>query len=426
MKKFLFLVACILSSAAFALGGDKPIVIPLGGNAWVNGSALITDDGLIQWTSPKAIANIYFRVPSAQEFILSLRLRVPAGKSRISITVGKTVFTKDLSNTAFDTIAIGKVNIAQAGYVKVSLKGLSKTGLAYAAVSDLIIQEAKDEKQFTYVRAGSSYHFGRRGPSVHLRYDIPGEIKKEVKWFYNEIIVPAKMDVVGSYFMADGFSGGYFGMQVNSPTERRVLFSVWSPFNTDDPKSIPDSLKVTLLKKGAAVRGGEFGDEGSGGQSYMLYPWQAGKTYAFLLRAEPDKATKSTTYTAWFKDVSAGKWLLVASFGRPQTNTYLTSLYSFVENFEPDSGDQIRLANFKNQWLGDSSNNWHESTGATYTGDATAKANYRKDYAGGADGNMFFLKNGGFFDELVPLNTPFKRAGSGEVPTIDLNALPTK
>jgi hypothetical protein len=215
-------------------------------------------------------------------------------------------------------------------------------------------------------------------------------------------------------------------MQVNSPTERRVLFSVWSPFTTDDPKSIPDSLKVKLLKKGATVHGGEFGDEGSGGQSYMLYPWQAGKTYGFLLRAEPDKVSKHTTYTAWFKDVAGDKWLLVASFSRPQTDTYLTNLYSFVENFEPDSGDQVRLANFKNQWLGDASDKWYETIGATYTGDATAKANYRKDYAGGSNGGKFFLKNGGFFDELVPLNTPFKKTASGQAPVIDLGKLPTE
>lgn len=422
MKKLLLLIACFVSTMAFA---DAPkVIIPLGGNAWVNGSALITDDGLMQWTSPKSTAGIYFRVPSAQHLDLSLRLRVPVGKSKISITIGKTVFTKEFSNAGFDTIAIGKVDILQAGYVKVGLKGLNKTGGVYAIVSDLIVQGAKDADKFTYVKIGSSYHFGRRGPSVHLRYDIPSDIKKEVKWFYNEISVPAKMDVVGSYFMADGFSGGYFGMQVNSPTERRVLFSVWSPFTTDDPKTIPDSLKVILLKKGANVHGGDFGDEGSGGQSYLLYPWQAGKTYAFLLRAEPDKATRSTTYTAWFKDVAAGKWLLVASFSRPQTKTYLTGLYSFVENFEPDSGDQVRLANFKNQWLGDSNNQWHEVTGALYTGDATANANYRKDYAGGIDGNMFFLKNGGFFDELVPLKTLFKRAANGAPPVIDLSALP--
>ena len=50
--------------------------------------------------------------------------------------------------------------------------------------------------------------------------------------------IPKNNDVVGSYFMANGFAEGYFGIQVNSETERRILFSVWSPYKTDDPNSI--------------------------------------------------------------------------------------------------------------------------------------------------------------------------------------------
>jgi hypothetical protein len=226
--------------------------------------------------------------------------------------------------------------------------------------------------------------------------------------------------------MADGFGQGYFGMQVNSAAERRVLFSVWSPFNTEDPKSIPDSMRIKLVKGGAGVHIGEFGNEGSGGQSYMHYPWEAGKAYAFLLSAEPDPAKNSTTFTAYFEDVAAGKWFLVASFNRPQKATYLTSLYSFVENFEPENGDKTRKALFTNQWIGDSENNWQQLTGAVYTGDATAKANYRKDYAGGVEGDKFYLQNGGFFDGFVKLNTPLARAAAGVKPVIDINKLPIK
>ena len=75
--------------------------------------------------------------------------------------------------------------------------------------------------------------------------------------------------------MANGFGEGYFGMQVNSENERRILFSVWSPFKTDNPKEIPDDHKITLNKVGQQVKTGEFGNEGSGGQSYMKYNWSA-------------------------------------------------------------------------------------------------------------------------------------------------------
>jgi hypothetical protein len=107
-------------------------------------------------------------------------------------------------------------------------------------------------------------------------------LKNNVEWFYNEVTVPVGNDVLGSYFMADGFTGGYFGMQVNSETERHILFSVWSPFVTDNPKKIPDSLKIKLLKKGEVVHAGEFGSEGAGGQSYMNFPWGSRQNLRFF------------------------------------------------------------------------------------------------------------------------------------------------
>jgi hypothetical protein len=49
--------------------------------------------------------------------------------------------------------------------------------------------------------------------------------------------------------MATGFAEGYFGMQVNSDQERRILFSIWSTYETDDPSRIPEDEKVILVKK---------------------------------------------------------------------------------------------------------------------------------------------------------------------------------
>ena len=52
------------------------------------------------------------------------------------------------------------------------------------------------------------------------------------------------------------------------------------------------------------------------------------------------------------------------------------------------------------------------------------KGGYRKDYAGGADGDHFFLHNGGFFDDFVKPNQSFTRKASGKEPVIDFAALP--
>lgn len=427
VKNAAFVFALLLNVPVNAQTTASPIytdTIPLGGNAWVKAPAVITDEGLTQWSEASSVAGIYFRVDVVQDFDMSLRLKVPQGKSGIGMDHGKDHFIKQVSNTSFDIINIGTLHITKPGYIKIDLKGISKTGSVYAEVSDLIIQHAKPDSDIAYVKNGSSFHFGRRGPSVHLRYVIRDNLKSNISWFYNEITIPAGHDKLGSYFMADGFGEGYFGMQVNSETERRVLFSVWSPFETDDPKSIPDSLKIALLNKGATVNANDFGNEGSGGQSYMRFMWQAGNTYGFLLHAEPDSVHHTTTYTAYFKDVSVDKWYLIASFKRPQTVTHLTHLYSFLENFIPETGDETRMGSYKNQWVANDKAEWTELTHATFTVDATAKGGYRKDYAGGVNGDHFFLKNDGFFNEFVQPNQSLKRKTSGEKPAIDLAHLP--
>jgi hypothetical protein len=43
---------------------------------------------------------------------------------------------------------------------------------------------------------------------------------------------------------------------VNSSTERRILFSIWSPCHTDNPKDIPQDEKIKLVKKGKNVYSG--------------------------------------------------------------------------------------------------------------------------------------------------------------------------
>ena len=246
---------------------------------------------------------------------------------------------------------------------------------------------------------------------------------KNIEWFYNEITVPQGDDVLGSYYMANGFAEGYFGIQVNSETERRILFSVWSPFHTDDPKQIPEDQKIVLLKKGDGVYTGEFGNEGSGGQSFLRYNWKAGNTYGFLLRGVPDGAAH-TIYTAYFFAPEKGEWMLIASFRRPKLATHLKKLHSFLENFIPEQGNKERKVLFSNQWARDTDGNWHELTKARFTGDNTAAKRYRMDYAGGLLNGTFYLRNCGFFSKYTPLQTSYERKPANRLPQINLNALP--
>ena len=200
------------------------------------------------------------------------------------------------------------------------------------------------------------------------------------------------------------------------------MFSVWSPFQTDDPSKIPADKKIILLKKGKDVVTREFGNEGSGGQSFLRYNWKAGETYKFLLKGEPVK-NNYTNYTAWFYSPTEQQWRLIASFSRPATNTYLTRLHSFLENFIPETGNITRQAYYQNQWVRTKGGEWKPITNAKFTYDNTAKQGYRLDYSGGAENGKFYLRNCGFFNEHTPYQSVFSRPANTLLPKIDMAKL---
>lgn len=223
--------------------------------------------------------------------------------------------------------------------------------------------------------------------------------------------------------MANGFGQGYFGMQVNSPTERRILFSVWSPYKTDNPDEIPEDQKIKLLKKGENVNTGEFGNEGSGGQSFYKFMWKTGTSYKFLLKGFPT-GKGETDFTAWFFAPEVNTWKLIASWRRPKTDTYLTHLYSFLENFYTETGNVERRGLYSNQWVFNTKGEWIEITKIKFTADATARKESRMDYAGGLENQDFFLKNCGFFSETTPIDSYFERESTEKKPIINFEELP--
>lgn len=399
--------------------------VPLAGNSFITyapagAPEVITGNGLGNWINANTITSTYFKVGNSGMLTLSLKAKVPSGSSTIKVTVNGTSKNITITGSSYAVHPVGNFNVSS-GYVKVDLQGINKTGNYFADVSHVVFSGSSSTSANVYSNDPNYYYWARRGPSCHLNYKIP--TNSNVSYYYNEVTIPVGQDKIGSYFMANGFKEGYFGIQVNSPTERRILFSVWSPFSTDDPNNIPEDHKIKLNCKGDGVITGEFGNEGSGGQSYLQYNWQAGITYKFLLKGEPD-GTGKTDYTAWFYAPELGVWKLIASWKRPYTTTYLKSFYSFVENFNPDNGYMGRRAEYSNQWVKTQQGQWLPISQATFTADATYTANQRVDAYGGTISNKFYLKNGGFFNESIPLNSLFSVTAPGQSPDIDVNNLP--
>jgi hypothetical protein len=403
---------------------DSTVHVPVGGNTWASNttgrSRLITNAGIENWTNAGTAFTTYIRI--SKPGTLKIRLKAKTdGASRVGLSINGKEKKITIDKNTFHLYDAGNWKLKDTGYIQIRLRGISKTNERFADISEYEISGTALNGKTAFVKnnEGNFFYWGRRGPSVHLNFPFADSIKAE--WFYNEITVPAGQDVIGSYYMANGFGEGYFGIQVNSATERRILFSVWSPFQTDDPKTIPEDMRIQMLRKGAGVYTGEFGNEGSGGQSYLRYNWQAGNTYKFLLNGYPDQKG-NTIYTAFFFAPEKGEWMLIASFKRPKTNTYLKRFHSFLENFNPEQGNKERRALFGNQWIRDVNGRWIELTKAGFTYDNTAAKGYRMDYAGGIENEQFFLKNCGFFNQFTAYRSSFERPANNKKPEIDFNS----
>ncbi|KAB8058871.1 DUF5077 domain-containing protein [Janthinobacterium sp. FT14W] len=418
----LMLAACGGATATSGTGGTAllatsvelpatPATVELAGNAFITGGAggaVIGEQGLSGWSSPAAVASTYFRVAEAGPVQVALDASLAdGGNSTIRVKINGTPFDVKLAGKARKTYAVGTVNVPAAGYVKVDLQGLSRVKDTFGDVAAL---KVTSNATLNYANDPANYYWSRRGPSVHMGYTVPAN----TEYFYNEMTIPVGQDAIGSYFMANGFGQGYMGIQVKSPSERWILFSVWDADN---------GAKTTLVSKGAGVVDNAFGGEGTGGQTYLSYNWAAGTTYRFITRARPD-GNGGSDYSAWFYAPEAGKWRYIATWKRPAISTYLTGVHSFLENFIDTLGYTERRVQFGNQWARNVSGTWSEVTAGRFTGDATATNGQRMDYAGGLENGKFYLRNGGFFADYVKTSQNFTRPATGQAPAVDVTALP--
>ncbi|EAR98938.1 nematoblast specific protein (macronuclear) [Tetrahymena thermophila SB210] len=385
------------------------IKIPFGWNSYQTCStnrcsySSIQEQGVSYWNDSNIIISLFFYVAIAGTYNITLQSAEVQRSAELQVSIPSISYNY-LAN--FDTdslnLSLGAIQIQNSGYLQVNFKGtnssVNKKAGYYPQLNSFVLSGSKNKNSIYYVNDSFSSHFGRRGPSVHLTYNL--ESDQNIQQFFNEANVPKYWDAVGTYAMAIGFDYGYFGMQVNSESERRILFSVWSPQSTDDSSQISDENTVILDSKGNNTVINSFGGEGSGGQSYLVYPWVAGVSYQFKLVGQPSTNGYSV-FSAYFKDpTNSQDYILIASWKRPKTQSYLSGLYSFLENFDPEKGNISRKVYYNNQKAIDNLGNQVKVLSAYFTYDETAQQKQRLDYDGGVNNlNGYYLRNCGFFNK---------------------------
>jgi hypothetical protein len=402
MPTFLRLLPCVLLASISAVAEIKVPAFTAYINPDPNGLHISKEQGVSNWKDGKQQVLWFGELKATGKLTASVTLKATKGV-KLKLTIGTE---NHGASVADGNASFGTYNIAKAGYTTFKLSLLSGE---IDAVEALVLEGP----------ATNDAHFNldprRNAASVHLMYPTPKDAK--ITMFYNE--VTAFEDPVATYYMACGFSRGYFGMQVNSKTERRIIFSVWDAGNgqgAKDRSTVAADDQTQLLAKGEGVEASVFGNEGTGGHSHLIYPWKTGEAQRFVVQVKPDGT--HTTYSGFWFQPERKQWMLIASFRAPKDGNYLRGLYSFSEDFNGNNGHLRRKALYGPQWIADDRGQWTELTEAKFSHDPTGKAN-RLDRFMGVEGGKFFLSQGGFVEGFTNYGEAFTRPAT-KAPMIKL------
>lgn len=269
-------------------------------------------------------------------------------------------------------------------------------------------------------------------PSVHLSFSTTDVTSREYDWLYEEILVPEGEDPLSTYWMSIGFFRGYMGIQTNSDTERRVLFSAWDAVDVDRYPNAPKELLVSLVDKAEYTKANSFGNEGTGGQSYVGVgnpnTWKTGVPVKFLMNSRRDGSLiyngdviKHTVVSAWY-DAGEG-WCYIASWRipvMPGGRDMFDGFYSFLENYGWRNGHLSRKGYYYNAFGREiDSNRWVHFNKVGFS-NTDGSEGQRIDFEQGVsveNPQYFYMRTGGF-DQMK--KTANEMALQTNYPTMDL------
>jgi hypothetical protein len=185
-----------------------------------DGARFASRSGISDWKDPSLKVLWFGDIKNPGKLDCSVELRLSAGaETKLRLTVAGKSRDAAAKGMGGDPVKVdfGSFDIPTTGYLKFTLESLNAPGHAAGDLQALLLDGP----------AAVGAHFNlkerRNAASVHLAYPVEGATN--VGEFYCEVTgVEAPL---WTYFEACGWHRGYLGMQVNSPTERRLIFSVW-------------------------------------------------------------------------------------------------------------------------------------------------------------------------------------------------------
>ena len=404
--------------------GASGIYIP--GEGRDNNGIATNYNSLSAWTNANACAVYYFHQPAAT-VTNTIKLNVKKGynaKFRLTIIAPDApdvqLFSKTFTANGTDSnvdVTIGDVTFKRSAYYRYRLECLSGNQ-NINLIRSFKFKTTATEKPYVANYLSS--------PSVHLNSwgstDTNAPKGDAYDWCFMEIMLPQESDIIGTYAMALGVLNGYMGIQMNgyandgSP-RHDVLFSMWDDGSTDEDPNLPEYMRAGAVDWDPQTTTNRFGNEGTGVQTYRKGPyWTPGKYVQFITNCRPETTSyttvengKPTVHTqhnmlvsAWFNALDGKGWQYMATVRKRNSTTYFDSWYSFLENYNPSTGQANRIAYYRNGYMRARSNGkWYNRNSVWFSNtDGDSNTGARTDYGQGATDNpadrTFFMQTGGY------------------------------
>ncbi|WP_297035211.1 DUF3472 domain-containing protein [Prevotella sp.] len=404
--------------------GASGIYIP--GEGRDNNGIATNYNSLSAWTNANACAVYYFHQPAAT-VTNTIKLNVKKGysaKFRLTIIAPDApdvqLFSKTFTANGTDSnvdVTVGDVTFKRSAYYRYRLECLSGNR-NINLIRSFKFKTTATEKPYVANYLSS--------PSVHLNSwgsTDPNAPKGDAyDWCFMEIMLPQESDIIGTYAMALGVLNGYMGIQMNGYADdgsprHDVLFSMWDDGSTDEDPNLPEYLRAGAVDWDPLTTTNRFGNEGTGVQTYRKGPyWTPGKYVQFITNCRPETTSyttevngKPTVHTqhnmlvsAWFNALDGKGWQYMATVRKRNSTTYFDSWYSFLENYNPSTGQANRIAYYRNGYMRARSNGkWYNRNtvgfGHTDGGDNTgARTDYGQGTTDNAADRTFFMQTGGY------------------------------
>lgn len=408
---------------------------------------------LTAWTNGNAMAVYYIKHPRAV-VDTKMNLKVKAGATvQFRITVwDPTAPAEPLAENyvavkgtgATQTVDIAAVTFPRRDYFRYQVECLK----GWTSIEEISTFEHYSPSSVKSVKSD-----WLSSPSVHLsswESTKPGFPKgRNFDWAYQEVMMPAESDIVGTYVMSLGVLSGYMGIQMNGYNDKgeslhEVIFSQWDKGSTDEDPNLPMNLRASVVDHDEKADVKRFGGEGTGMQTfYHGHLWEAGTYVQFITNCRPDTVVYTkvvdgveqqvTQYnmlvSAWFNARDGKGWQYMSTLRLPQNTNYIDSWYSFLENYNWPTGQAMRKGFYRNGYLrAKNSGTWYHCNrvGFGNTDGDTNRAGSRSDFGQGRsaeDASAFFMSTGGYVKKKQTASSVALNTSDEAVDTVNLEAL---